>query len=375
LELKQIISLVAQGEGQTLEFKRSTGELKEGIRTLCGFLNSSGGRVLFGVAADGKILGQMVSAQTTNDIKDALKLIQPPPPCTCDFIEVSSELRLIVLEARPGTAGLPYTCDGRAYERFLDKTTKMQPARHEQLLMARANSSGHWETEPDDSVAFEDLDLEEVSRWRESAVQRRRLETPATVEAPELLERLGLAVKGKLTRAAVALFAKRTRNPYTQCLLKMGRFRGLDVSGPVADSRQERLNSFALVQEGMSFLLRHVPLSSVISDESSQRRDQFLVPERALREILHNAAMHRDYVSPGGYVEIGIFDDRIEVSSTGTLPPQMTLEALLRAHKSVPRNPLIAEIFFKGGFVDRWGSGVGRVFAACSEARLAAPRL
>ena len=57
--------LVAKGEGPTLEFKRSTGALREGIEALCGMLNGTGrGQVLFGVSDSGKIVGQMVTEST-----------------------------------------------------------------------------------------------------------------------------------------------------------------------------------------------------------------------------------------------------------------------------------------------------------------------
>jgi len=52
-----------QGESATLEFKRSTGEVKEGLQTLCAFLNGSGGTVLFGIQPYGTIEGQLVSGK------------------------------------------------------------------------------------------------------------------------------------------------------------------------------------------------------------------------------------------------------------------------------------------------------------------------
>ena len=52
---KQLVALVEEGEGQVLEFKRSTGELKEGMQTLCAFLNGSGGMVLFGVQDEAQV--------------------------------------------------------------------------------------------------------------------------------------------------------------------------------------------------------------------------------------------------------------------------------------------------------------------------------
>ena len=60
--------LIASGEGPILEFKRSTGELREGMRTACGFLNGDGGKVAFGVKPDGTLVGQEVSDKTLREI-------------------------------------------------------------------------------------------------------------------------------------------------------------------------------------------------------------------------------------------------------------------------------------------------------------------
>jgi len=71
------------------------------------------------------------------------------------------------------------------------------------------------------------------------------------------------------------------------------------------------------------------------------------VPADALREVLLNAVMHRDYSNPSGYVAVAVFDDRIEVRSIGALPRGITAKALAGPHKSIPRNPLIAEAFHR----------------------------
>ncbi|PKQ27520.1 MAG: ATP-dependent DNA helicase RecG, partial [Candidatus Anoxymicrobium japonicum] len=76
--LQQLSALLRQGEGLACEFKRSTGELKEGMQTLCAFLNGAGGMALFGVRPDGKAEGQGVSDQTLRDIAQAANRFEPP---------------------------------------------------------------------------------------------------------------------------------------------------------------------------------------------------------------------------------------------------------------------------------------------------------
>ncbi|MBI2191318.1 MAG: ATP-binding protein [Planctomycetes bacterium] len=87
---KQLAALVIQGEGAALEFKRSTGELKEGMQTLCAFLNGSGGTVLFGIRPDGTIEGQEVSDQTLPDVAQAADRFEPPAHVSIHRVKVNA---------------------------------------------------------------------------------------------------------------------------------------------------------------------------------------------------------------------------------------------------------------------------------------------
>lgn len=80
------------------------------------------------------------------------------------------------------------------------------------------------------------------------------------------------------------------------------------------------------------------------------------MPPEALREVVLNAVMHRDYSQPGSYVAIAVFDDRLEIRSTGALPGGVTAEALSGSHQSVLRNPLIAAAFHRTGAVVKSGA-------------------
>jgi len=145
----------------------------------------------------------------------------------------------------------------------------------------------------------------------------------------------------------------------------MGRFRGTEITGRIVDNRQEHMNAFAMVREGMAFLERTLPLGARFPEGKIFREDRFPVPPNALREILLNAVMHRDYSYYGGHVAIVVFDDRIEIRSYGRLPSGVTLEQLSGPHASELRNPLIAEAFHRTGAVEVWGRGTNRVIAEC----------
>ena len=107
------------------------------------------------------------------------------------------------------------------------------------------------------------------------------------------------------------------------------------------------------------------PLAARFPEGEIFREDRLPVPADALREVLLNAVMHRDYSTPSGYVAVAVFDDRIEVRSIGALPRGVTADDLSGPHKSIPRNPLVAEAFHRTCAVEIWGRGTNRVADMC----------
>lgn len=194
-----------------------------------------------------------------------------------------------------------------------------------------------------------------------------RISPDTSRDIGDILDRLGLRVKGVLTQAAHVLYGTAFLSDAPQCLLKMGRFRGTEITGRIVDNRQEHLHAFAMVREGMAFLERTMPLGARFPKGTVFREDRFPVPLEALREILLNAVMHRDYSYYGGHVAIVVFDDRIEIRSYGRLPSGVTVEQLSGPHLSELRNPLIAEAFHRTGAVEVWGRGTNRVIESCKK--------
>ena len=93
----------------------------------------------------------------------------------------------------------------------------------------------------------------------------------------------------------------------------------------------------------------------------------------ALREMLLNALVHRNYM--GAPIQIRVYDDKISIWNEGTLPEGLTLAALKRSHSSRPRNPIIADVAFKGGYIDAWGRGTIKILDTCKEAELPEPEM
>jgi ATP-dependent DNA helicase RecG len=82
---------------------------------------------------------------------------------------------------------------------------------------------------------------------------------------------------------------------------------------------------------------------------------------------------HRDYASGGSSIGIAMYDDRLEVTSSGTLHFGFTPQALFEPHESRPWNPLIASVFYRRGIIETWGQGTLKMAIWAAEAGLPKP--
>jgi ATP-dependent DNA helicase RecG len=369
-ELEQI---VAGGETERAEFKRSTGQRTEAIKTVCAMLNGIGGYVLFGVANDGALVGQITTARTLAEIANELRRLDPPAFPDIFTVPIDRGRSVIALVVSGG--GGPYTYDGRPYLRIGPTTSVMLRDSYERLLLERMHAARRWENQPAEGIAIDDLDHVELVRTVEEAIRRQRLEDPGTRDPVELLTGLGLLHHGRLLNAAVVLFGKSERilPRYPQCTLRMARFKGRDKT-EFLDNRQETGNTFDLFVRAQRFLRDHLPVAGRIVPDLFERVDDPLYPPAALREALANALCHRDYAAVGGSVSIAIFDDRLEIASTGRLPFGLTPDDLIRPHPSRPWNPLIAQVFYRRGLIEAWGRGTIKMVELTREAGLVAPQ-
>lgn len=108
-----------------------------------------------------------------------------------------------------------------------------------------------------------------------------------------------------------------------------------------------------------------------IDFEGMQRVEKGEYPVAAIREMLLNALVHKSY--PGAAIQIRVYDDKINIWNEGTLPSELTIDALTKQHPSIPRNPIIADVCYKGGFIDTWGRGTLKIINSCKEAELPSP--
>lgn len=371
MDMHALKTLIAKGESETLEFKKSMGLLKGIFQTLTAFLNNIGGVVLVGVLDDGTIVGQHITDSTRQKLAKALVKIEPPAQIQTDYVSVGDK-QVIVLTVLPGKHA-PYVYDGRAYQREMTSTSRMLQHRYEQQLVARGQLDYSWERSLSDRYGLDDLDHDGIYKAVMDGVRAHRVPAGAIKESiEEVLLRFQLLEGKRIRNAALALFAK-DHVYLSQCRIKMARFQGRDMLGDFIDNQLVHGNVFKLLEVADAFLRRHLPISSTFRQDQFARIDTPALPVMAVREALINALCHRNYVDHQTDFTLAIFDDRLELWNSGLLPHEITFESLKGPHPSILRNELIAGVFYIRDYIEQWGTGTNKIITQCRESGLEDP--
>ena len=368
--VEYIKQLSAHTETDSVEFKRSTGQLERGMETLCAFLNGDGGYVLFGMGDDGTIIGQQVADSTKRQIAECIRQFEPFPLVDVDYVTLENGLSVIVLSV-VNNREKPYIYKGRPYTRVESTTVAMSQHQYETMLSYRNQPLGRWETQLNANLKVSDLDEEEILRTVRVGVEKGRLpEVAYTNNIEDALCRMNLMRDGQLTNAAFVLYANGANIDYPQCLLRMARFAGT-TKEVFIDERRVEGNAFRMLDEAMQFCFKHLSLSGEV--KGLIREERLSVPYKALREAVVNALCHREYQTIGGSVGLAIFDNRVEVSNIGHIPDRLDASNPHEMTLSIPYNPLIAKGFYYRQLFENWGRGIRLMVDECKDAGLEAP--
>ncbi len=369
MTIKEIEQLIAKGETQTLELKKSTGELKDAMHTACAFLNSDGGWLIFGVTPDSlHIVGQQVTDNTRREIAQALASLEPTVDVSAEYVDVpgskvGNQIVAIHFEGRKDNH-VPYTCNGRPYYKVESTTRQMPREMYDERLRDSNPSKFAWDAQVADGVTISDLSEERIRNAVRAGVKSGRINASAEDDSLEvLLDKFKLLRDGKLTNAAVVLFGKKLFD-YPQMMIRMAYFRGKEKMVFI-DNKQEEGNFFDLLDAGMAFCFRHLSLSGEV--KGLQREEHLEIPVEALREALTNALCHRRYEDPRTTVTLAIFDDRLEITNPGHFPNPLTPENIKEPHGSYPYNLRIAQVLYFSKYLEGWGTGIRRMMDICRE--------
>lgn len=376
MTIAEIQELIKKDETRTLELKKTTGELKEAMHTICAFLNTAGGQLLFGIAPGSlQVIGQQVTDNTRREIARELTKIEPAVSLDVNYIELDEKADFYVIVIDIPTEpdrNRPYVYDGRPYYRIESTTSLMPQSMYQELLLQRDIRKRKWEEEIDTKVSVDSLDEESVRRLVSSGIQAGRIPESMRIKSIlEILDKMKLSENGHIKNAAVALFTKEDYAPI-QLHIRLARFKGTNKREFI-DNRRSIGNIFHLYDDGMAFLFKHLNISGTFVDGQPERVESLTIPYKALRECLLNALAHRLYDSPSGFVSIAIYDDRVEIENLGTLPAGFTLDDMMKPHISHAQNPLIAQIMYYGKYLETWGRGIELMNDECTLAGVPRP--
>lgn len=350
-------------ESQNVEYKQSWQE--EYLKWICGFANANGGKIYIGIDDNGKVVGIADYEHLMEDIPNKAKNLMGI------LIEVNllNEKRLYYLEIITQPYAVPISLRGRYYYRSGSTKQELTGASLTEFLLRKSGKTWDEVIEPTASLA--DIDKASIESFITTALKAGRIADVEGLNLVELLSKLRLTdYAGKLKRAAIILFGNNPSKFYNNSMIKIGRFSKDD-----SDLKFQETEEGNLIQ-----LLKAVPeilnkkfFTKPIEFEGLQRIEKGEYPVAAIREMLLNALVHRNYL--GTVVQIRMYDNRFSIWNEGNLPEGMSFDSLKRQHPSRPRNPLIADVCFKCGFIDMWGRGTLKIIQACKEASLPEPEI
>ncbi|MBP5536132.1 MAG: putative DNA binding domain-containing protein [Bacteroidales bacterium] len=349
-------------ESQNIEYKQSWKD--EYLKWICGFANAQGGTIYIGIDDNGNVVG----------IDNAKYLLENLPNKCIQATGIVPDIELysdagkdyVAIHIKPSEQ--PVACNGKYYMRSGSTLQELSGNSLTDFLLRKTNSSWDMHIVPD--ATLDDIDADALRFFIGAAVESHRLDESARNATPkEILRKLGLLDKqGGLTFAALMLFGKDVEYYCPKAAFRIGRF-GASQADLFFDDNI--VCPLILMPDKVIQVLRSRYLVAPVKYEGLRRIEPLEIPEDALREIVCNAIVHRDY--RGTFTQMRVWNDRIEVWNSGEFPPEITAENLMASHESHPRNDLIAKVFYLAGFIESWGRGYEKIRDAFLKEELTVP--
>lgn len=345
-------------ENETLEFKKSTGELQSGIVSIAAILNKHGrGELYFGVRNDGVALGLDISDKSLRDVSQAIaNHIEPKIFPKINSVVIDDKNCIYISFEGENS---PYFAYGRAYLRVADEDRQMTAKELESFILKRNKISEKWDTEISENT-IDDIDEKYLSEYLDRANLAGRLEYHYT-DKRDILNKLGLVVHKRILNSAKVLFTDPSNLEIQMAIFATEeRLTFLDI-------KRYNGNIFKLIEYAEKFIRNNIRWR-VEFDGTLHRKEIPEFPLDAIREALINSFCHRDYRTSQNN-EVAIFRNRIEIYNPGIFPEGLNPDDFIfGSERSVKRNPQIAQLLYYSKDVESFGTGLRRINNACNAA-------
>ena len=322
-------------ETATLEFKQQLS--KSYLKTVSAYANYGTGKIIFGIADDGTPVGLADPQDTCLRIEHAINdSIDPVPRFE---LAIEEDARTVTLTVHEGP-DKPYLSSGRAYRRTDTSTVEVSRLEHSRLVLTGEHVSFDALVAKEQDLAFGHLEKELASKLGLKPLDQNSL---ISLEL--------MTPSGEYCNAA-ALLADSNHFPG----IDIARF-GESINIINARHTFEHMSVLEQMQRTLEVFDTYYAYEEIVGFE---RIAKTLVPREAFREAIANALVHRCW-DVRANIKVGMFADRIEITSPGGLPAGITEELYLAGGPSVARNPILANVFFRLGHIERFGTGIPRI--------------
>jgi ATP-dependent DNA helicase RecG len=343
------------GEVTTYDKKQAVEKrkVKSWLKSVSAFANTLGGILIFGIDDEDQVIGLENVKKDSEFISQKIKERIDPIPQTNMHIKQINDKNILLLEVFKGEE-TPYYYAGdnvmEAYLRIDNESVVANATELKRLVLRGKNSSfdSLSSVYRFDDFAFSKL-KERFKQWTQKSFEDKMFYSFHIVDA-----------NGYLTNAGAIIADE---SPIYQNRLFCTRWNGLTKAGGIIDafdSDEYHGSIISLLRDGEDFIKRNTKTMWKKSPFSRIEMPEYVY--QSTSEALVNALIHRDYMTIGSEVHVDIFDDRMEIYSPGGMLNGSSIQDLdIRYIASKRRNPVLADIFNRLGFMERQGSGLSKI--------------
>lgn len=343
-------------ETEQVEYKKSIGELKEGVVSIASILNKHGqGELYFGVRNDGTVIGQEIGEDTLRTVSQAIGNHIKPPIYPEISVKEIGDRKSVYVKFRGERQ--PYLAYNIPRIRVSDEDLVMDQDLYDDLLRRRDDKRKSWESQTS-AYTVEDVDDNAFQNYLSKARNAGRI-TFETEDKETVLKKLDLMNGKYLLNAGAALFCDTGINE-----LQMAKF-ATDERLTFNDIRRYTGSIIDLADKAEKYILDSMDWRAEIKGLTREEIPE--VPVAAIREAIINAFGHR-IIEASQSVEVAIFKSRIEIYSYGAFPEQVSPEQFIEGNeRPIRRNPLICKTLYFSKDMETFATGLKRISDYCAE--------